>query len=546
MSPKEKTMKTNRTISMTRKLITAFAGDQSGAVAAYVAILMAVLIGFVGMAVDMGRFYTTHSQASAAADAAAMAAATQLNGQSGAIARARLAAENAVGDALLVNNDHDFAEGDATIQIVQLRFLKSLPASDDDPLTDFTTKDSDAGYVEATTESLTTLNTFLVAVGVASANSVATAVAGNQRVQCKIPPLMICNPWEGLDPTTYTTAYLNSQLRGVTLLTKTYEGGVDNWAAGNAGLLDPPPTCLDDPPTGETCENWDTSTNTGAKAVTLALARVPTDYCYTDQPLSPRTGQAASMRSAVNVWFDIYENPHMGGGAYIGEDDFRPAQNVTKGYITTLVDGQCVWTPANDPTVAMGLPPDDCFAGGVDFSDPVPCTTNVLPLVTDAGAETRIGNGDWSQGYVQYMRTNHGADPIDPLGTPTDGLQAFVDPTSTRYEVYLAEIANGLIPKPPAAGGVSGGEDGKPMCSTAATSNDPDRRKLTIAVINCVEQDVKGNSTPNVDAAFFLDMFVLRPIRDQGTDKGNIWLEFIEISPPPGTNGAYDIVQLYR
>ena len=538
-------MKPDRTVSKTRKFVTLFAGDQSGAVAAYVAILMAVLVGFVGLAVDMGRFYTTHSQAQAAADAAALAAATQLDGGSDAIERATIAAMTTP----LVNNNQDFAQGDATVQIVQLRFLHSLPPSDDDPITDayVTTNSSDAAYVEATTETLTQLNIFLAAVGATSADTLAVAVAGFNTMQCKIPPLMICNPWESETSGFTDVDELNSVLRGVTLLAKTKEGGVDSWDSGVMGLLDPPPTW--DPDT----QTWDTSTNTGTKQVALALARVPQEFCFPDMPLSIRTGQASAMRSAVNTWFDIYENPFFNGNKYRTDPDFRPARNVTKGYITEWVttdvldaDGNvigtstsCDSTPVDDPTVALGLPPDSCFGTGtnnLDFSSPVPCANGAGP----AGSEARIGDGLWN--LAAYWSVNHPG-----VSVPSEFSVSLEKPKgASRYDVYRYEIDMGMIPNNDnLATPAVEGENGNPICYGGGVGpNDvPDRRELSVAVINCIAEGVAGNSVPNSEAVFFAEMFVLRPIR--GGSDGNIWLEFISFKEG-GDAGMHDIVQLYR
>ena len=538
-------MKPDRTTSKTRKLVTAFTGDQSGAVAAYVAILMAVLVGFVGLAVDMGRFYTTHSQAQSAADAAALAAATQLDGKSDAIARATIAAMTTP----LVNNNQDFAEGDATVQIVRLRFLKSLPAHDDLPIdeTFVTANSSEAAYVEATTETLTQLNAFLAAVGAASSDTAAMAVAGNNTMQCKVPPLMICNPWESDEAGFTNVDDLNSLLRGVTLLAKTKEGGVDSWDSGVMGLLDPPPTW--DPDT----QTWDTLTNNGTKQVALAMARVPEDFCYPNMPLSVRTGQASAMRSAVNTWFDIYENPFFNGNKYRTDSDFRPARNVTKGYLTEWVttdildvDGNvigtstsCDSTPVDDPTVALGLPPDSCFGTGpnnLDFSSPVPCATGKGP----AGSDARIGDGNWN--LAAYWSVNHPQWLIDNPGKQyPDELNG-----ATRYAVYRYEIDMGVVPNNDvAATPAVEGENGNPICYGGGVGpNDaPDRRTLSVAVINCIAEGIAGNSVPNSEAVFFAEMFVIRPIR--GGSDGNIWLEFIDFKEG-GDAGMHDIVQLYR
>lgn len=563
-------MKPDRTVTKTRKFVTAFAGDQSGAVAAYVAILMVVLIGFVGLAVDIGRLYTTHSQAQAAADAAALAAATQLDGKPDAIDRAIIAAMSTP----LVNNNHDFAQGDATVQIVQLRFLHSLPDSDDDPITNahVTNKPGSAGYVEATTETLTQFNAFMAAVGVASSDTVATAVAGNNTMQCEIPPLMICNPWEDpLNPAAATAEYveqLRTDLRGKTLLAKTKEGGVDSWDSGVMGLLDPPPTCKKVSEDGLSCEDWDMTTNTGTKAVALSMAKVPEDFCYPETPLSIRTGQASAMRSAVNIWFDIYENPFFGAGKYRKDPAFRPARNVTKGYITDWVtttttdpdtgaittSTTCEATPVDDPNIALGLPPDSCFGTGpdlLDFSDPIPCETSVKP-----SHKARIGDGNWD--ILKYWQVNHNqaavALPGSCIDDPDSDGQFCITAGSSRYEVYRWEIESGNIPNNK-SGLVApdlrtDGEDGAPICYTGgsgpggvAPNDTPDRRTLSVAVINCLAEGVAGNSVPNSEAVFFAEMFVMRPIR--GGSDGNIWLEFIDFSES-GDDGVHDIIQLYR
>jgi hypothetical protein len=131
------------------------------------------------------------------------------------------------------------------------------------------------------------------------------------------------------------------------------------------------------------------------------------------------------MRSAVNSWFDIYDNPFLGGDKYRTDPDFRPAENVTKGWITEWVtkvidngDGTfsnkevCEAIREDDPTVAMGLPPDDCFATGLDYSNPVSCG---LASVGPAGSEARIGNGNWAASRIQYMLTNHPSDNFEAV-----------------------------------------------------------------------------------------------------------------------------------
>jgi hypothetical protein len=64
---------------------------QGGAVAVTTALMLVVLVGFLGIAIDLGRFYVAKSEMFNAADACALAAAQELDGNPGAIIRAESA-----------------------------------------------------------------------------------------------------------------------------------------------------------------------------------------------------------------------------------------------------------------------------------------------------------------------------------------------------------------------------------------------------------------------------------------------------------------------
>ena len=71
-----------------------------------------------------------------------------------------------------------------------------------------------------------------------------------------------------------------------------------------------------------------------------------------------------------------------------------------------------------------------------------------------------------------------------------------------RYDVYRWEIDNAQIPNKSAAGG----ENGNPACSSAAVSDEPDRRIIYAAVINCIEHDLRGGSGDTIPALTFMKM----------------------------------------
>ena len=97
--------------------------DQRGAALVYVTVMIGVLVGFAALAVDVGRITTTHTQARSAAEAAALAAASQLDGTGDAITRAT----NAAMTTPLVQNQQNLAQSPGTVTIAGLRFLSGLP-----------------------------------------------------------------------------------------------------------------------------------------------------------------------------------------------------------------------------------------------------------------------------------------------------------------------------------------------------------------------------------------------------------------------------------
>ena len=80
-------------------------GNDSGAVAPTVALSLFALIGAGGIAFDYARLASLDTELQNAADQAALAAATQLDKQSGAIARATAAANNLLSNQTLFAND---------------------------------------------------------------------------------------------------------------------------------------------------------------------------------------------------------------------------------------------------------------------------------------------------------------------------------------------------------------------------------------------------------------------------------------------------------
>jgi len=534
------------------RAISKFCKNEDGATLVYISLMIALLIGAVGLSVDFSRLYIADSEAQAAADAAAIAAASQLDGQSDAITRANAAAFSTP----LVSNTQRFAEnsGGQTGQVVSIlapKYLSDLPASDDSPLTAYTSDPFKAEFVEIETQILTHNNVFLNALGIASTKTIsATAVAGQNEAICRVTPLAICNPNEAIS---VGANFDINEWRGRQIIVR-QQGPGASWAPGNFGFLNVP------------------DLGNGASALADTLASVDgADTCFSTR-LDTQPGAINAVRSALNTRFDIYDNPFYKNAA--NSSSFPPSPNVTKGRVWTGNGGNlCNSVDVPGAPVTSGFPRDAAFGA----------------------PNNRIGNGIWD--CLSYWTINH---PND--ATPAGCNSATNANTGlSRYEVYRLEIDTGIIPSPAAtwdceaywntnhpgvsrpAGcntntntantsrydiyeyeideGLTPGpvtdtvaEEGAPVCysgGASAITTDPalDRRMINFAVMNCVQHNVQGNST-EVPAEAFIRAFMTEPVDDPLTPGGSdfdVYLEIVDVLAVGANNGPLkETVEIYR
>jgi Flp pilus assembly protein TadG len=484
------------------------ARDERGAVLVYVSIALTVFMGFAALVIDGGRLFTLDTEMQSAADALALAGAAELDGNADAHTRANNAMAN------LVQNDQRFATGAAAITGYTPRFLSALP-DDDQPLSNATVSGdpADSRFVEVTLTERDIDSMFATAIGgdeTAGANAV--AVAGFTSAVCKFTPLFICNPYEGTGTDLFTAIQDPDERRRLITLKKGPGGGNTSYFPGNFGFLEP-------------------GDGRGANALRDSLGKVDPGACFKQDGVDLRTGNVISVRQAVNARFDVYDGNY---NSKKNDPDYRPAENVTKGYLKTS-GNQCsqqIYDGSDIPPTAMAFPIDDCSTGG---------------CASLGGQPDRMGNGDWDFG--KYWDVNHG-NRNNVLDETYPNSWSDADPPS-RYDVYRYEIDNNLIPDKTS----SGGEDGAPACSGATAAPDPDRRILYSAVLNCGALDIKGSSTETVPAVAFVKMFITRPMTKlPGSDScptceedGDLYVEMIDVVKP-GVDDAviHDIVQLYR
>ena len=115
---------------------------------------IAAMVGIVALSLDLGRTAITDTELKWAADAAALAGARQLDGQSGARDRARLAATGALsgsGVGLTANGDTFDPDTDA-IEVVNVKFLTTLGPGEGTAGDVEATTDADAHFIQVVVE----------------------------------------------------------------------------------------------------------------------------------------------------------------------------------------------------------------------------------------------------------------------------------------------------------------------------------------------------------------------------------------------------------
>lgn len=554
---------------------------QGGSVAPVVALSLVGLIAAGGLAVDFAQLANLDTELQNAADQSALAGATQLDKQPGAMERATAAAK------WLVNNDTRFANdgGSDAAVITEVSFYATAADAEsninalDDPEEDYEV----AKFVRVAVGARKARYAMTPIVGlVQSGNVAAAAVAGMGSAICKVPPVMMCNPAESNSNTDVDLDYNPPAGTGLRLIT----GNAD--VPGNFGWLE-------------------AGLGNGAPALGAALGYdSPPGECQPSDGVTTKTGMTTSVLDALNTRFDIYANgnstcPSQYGGLC------SPSVNTRKDLYCDIQnpdDTECksgnswIWNaensyklPVNTTTTQVPIyrTEQTCTGQGRDRVctdvqvlvgyDTVTTKTpyeGALP-VDAAGVGTQDppfmgyprdychawpegshtcgtqGSGQWDRNA--YFRVNYGWAAAD-WGSKS-GLLTGTKTASqvTRWEVYQWEIANQSVSSTGAActgtgcKGISVPQtiaSKEKAFSIPATGTDgvgagpsqADRRRLTIAVINCKASGVGGKTT-DIRVPRWLDVFLVEPSwrrseKGKGgeetkliTDKKDVYVEVI-------------------
>ena len=480
--------------------------DQRGAIAPTVALALVGLIAVGGLAFDYARLGTMDTELQQAADQAALAAATQLDGKSEAITRANAAANS------LVVNRTSFANdaGTATVGGLTMTYYDSYDQSSDSFGT-VTTDPLKAKVVKVEVGGRTAKYAMTPIIGLITGQTVvAQAVASVGNAICKTPPVMLCNPVEPSTNTNKDLAFAPTPGSGLRLITG------DATVPGNFGWLE-------------------SGLASGATALASALGyNSPPGDCLPETGVTTKPGMTSSVLSAYNTRFDVYDNgnstcpsqyggicsPAMNtrkdlvcdpnaGGTGCKSDAFKWPD--TSFYHLPVISGtvtqQALPIDGSQDPKTMGYPHDYCHAWPISQQT---CTGNKVS-----------GNGSWDRDA--YFRVNYKL--TNAQWTVLPGL-----PTNpTRYDVYKWELTHATN----ASGGTNYGIDwpqivnantaafsrpanGRP--GVAESTSQGDRRKISVAVVNCYALNVQGSAS-GVPVATWMDVFLTEPAIDR-TDKG--------------------------
>nr|WP_280952569.1 pilus assembly protein TadG-related protein [Mesorhizobium sp. WSM3859] len=440
-----------------------------------VSVMLPVLVGFALLAIDMSRASGLHSDLQKGVDALALAGAAELDGRADSITRANNAINNLVANRTLFSTDglHQIARADITVA-----YLTGIPASDD---TGLGANGVDANGVTWASTDPTAVSLVVVTLNASSGGTFESffpvsftsgnggfdirpqAVAGFVQSICETVPLFMCNPFETTTPATSKTiqqAFASGDTYGREFRILKVDS---NPGPGNFGLIDNNLSSLRD-----------------------AIAMGTSGVCYNRNALTTKTGVTlGQVNTGLNVRFDLYSGSL---NKYDRDSNYRPASNVRKGQKT----GCSKYDPVTDGT-ALPLPPGTNYNDSKGMSDPI------------------TAQNFWSN----YWLINHGtAYPNVPSATNPTGSKTA---PASRFDVYKYEIANGLVgdkSKAPTK------ETGTPSCFKGATPTpDPDRRRLNMAIVNCIANQAKINGHTQLKPDGYVSVFINTPVQKQDNTK---------------------------
>lgn len=480
---------------------------QSGLVIVMLVLVLVVLLGVAAFALDLGRLYVLKTEMQNAADAAALAAAAELNGEDDAIERAKIAATE------FLEHDSHFSKvkellGEGINVDADLKFYCSIGGSQDtgaggvctgstetgDPNKILVPTDSDdeqAHYVRVTLDPDDNEDRYgidlyflpvLSVVGIETSKvavTTATALAGRHfSVFCKYPPLMVCDD----DDSWFKD--LEGENVGKQVLLKLQTGSNKKWdQKGAFGILD-----------------FDGLKPGGANETKVSLADEEQKDCSPAEILIEPGSESGPFQKAINTRFGRFDGEFK-------KTDYTSAPNVMS-------------YGGNIGVTYQGTTEDVSLWRDIKLRDPK----------SIASVEDRFGDGDWD--HASYFSTVHGL-----TGAGYSAVDSNGDGIYTRWETYNWELDTGSLPT------LIDGSQNPP--SDVAVGN-RSRRVIYVAVVNCEAHGGIGNELVQMQEG--LDGFAQVFITEEVDNDKNFFVEYISWAENEDdvTDNYHIVVQLYE
>lgn len=348
-----------------------------GSVAIVVGLAIVVMIAFLGIVIDLGRLYTNKTELSNAADACALAAATELTGDQNSLTYAVNAASTVTS-----RNYNDFQDHGVTFAASMVSFSQTLQGNYLPASSVTAANVPNMHYAQCTFQQTGIFPWFMQVMGFGAQTVAAHAVATLAPAQkiCSIPIALVLDQTASGQPfapqcTNPVSPYYNTsnfqQPTGAPsgqgyCIGQWYGGarasagggfnGAYNWVSFNTGST-----------TNQTMEDW-----------------LANGYCQATpgQPMTGQNGMVQAFADYYNSRFGIYKNgtgltpqnvpPDFTGFAYVSGTTWIPSFNAFSGAASGVTP-----TPDNYKTNRDNhLPyqssdPDNVVKGGSSFVDPL-------------------------------------------------------------------------------------------------------------------------------------------------------------------------------
>ncbi len=479
-----------------------FKSRQQGAVAIIVAICIAVLIGILGLVLDLGHLYVTKTELQNAADAAALSGARELNGSMTGI-------NNAINRAIEAGGKNKYDLNSKVVNITSANLSAGSCPSDSCmvPIGSVTAANvADKTFLKVDTDSRF-LNTWFIRVlsaGSATTKTSGIAVAGKYATD--ITPLAACSlPHDPTDPTMAVSDF--GYKRGVT-----YQLSNSNpIGPGTAYWIDPV-TVTDTPVVKPaTCTGDTPSSLPYVCAGKVDFTPLVNQYVYTN------TGVTNPQLEALDSRFNIYTS-----SSKCSPLTAPPDSNI-KSY---KFDGPSGGQPRDWMT---NVPTQQSIKYGYYKCNATTCSDQ---CIKGNGTKTCSKNNSDAQWRPIPYSLQSSANDYGVLWSASRPVGKASSDWSTLYKGQTAKS----YPEPsPYAQG-----SGSPFYQTpAVNAGQPRRRLMNMVIVQCSAAGGECNSAKVLGIGRF---FLQREATVPSSDK-NIYLEFAGMLPTPLPTSD---IRLYR